>query len=305
MKLVLIGHCSARKSEQAPESLRAANLRAGAVTDLARTWRRRVARSGNRVPARDLYVGPGVRLIGEAAQEARAQWYIVSAGHGLVSAHTKIPPYDLSVGTDRSSVMRKLHAPKRATAYTWWSELTSHPKSKPIKRLIERRNDALVIVALSSRYLRMVAPELVALESAALRRLRIVGPASAAIPTRLRAVMMPYDARLNSQGSGMRGGQATFTQRAALHFLHLIVQDRRRRSVESHATLVQRALRRLRAPKPALRRRVSDGEIRSIIKRYLLKAKQGYRAALRALRDQHGVSCEQSRFRRLWEQVAA
>jgi hypothetical protein len=305
MKLVLVTHCSARKSYAPPKSLRAASLPAGAVADVAHTWRQRVTRIRRRVPARELYVGRGAALIDQAARKWQAPWYVVSAGHGLVHARTKIPSYDLSVGADASSVMAKFRDANRPSFHAWWSELTEPNRPAPLKRLIEQRKDALVILALSARYLQMVAPELVKLEPAARRRLRIVGAASASIPAELQSVVMPYDARLNDPASGAPGSQATFAQRAAVHFLRLIAQDTRRRGVESHAALVQRSLKTLQAPRRARRKQVSDARLRSIIKRYMCKAVQSPSGALRAIREQHRLACEQSRFRRLWEAVAA
>src|SRR5712691_8265501 len=105
MKIVLVTNCSSRKNEAPRKSLRAVALSAGPVERVATIWLQRVERIKHRFPARELYVGVGVGLIKRAAKETGAPWYVVSAGHGLVYAHTRIPSYDLSVGEDPSSVV--------------------------------------------------------------------------------------------------------------------------------------------------------------------------------------------------------
>lgn len=299
MKLVFVTHCSAIKSAPAPKSLTAARLAAGPVEKVAYRWRRQVARIKTRIPAKDLYVGRGTSLIREAAEELGASWYAVSAGHGLVYAHTRIPSYDLSVSAGRSSVISKLRG--RPDAHTWWAELTREDGPTPLKRLVQRRNDALIILALSVRYLKMVTPELRSLNNSALRRIRIVGPAATSVPAELRSCVMPYDARLNEHGSRFAGGHATFSQRAALHFLALVISHKRKSSLESHASAVRRTLRRLSAPKVVRRARVHDSRIKALIKQIASQGVETPNAALALVREQHGIACEQSRFHRLWK----
>jgi hypothetical protein len=180
-------------------------------------------------------------------------------------------------------------------------ELTAQKGPEPLRRLIQRRKDALVIVALSARYLKMITPELEKLDASALARIRIVGARSSTKSKKLDPVVMPYDARLNSKSSGARGGHVTFAQRAALHFVGLLTKDKRRRSLESHIRLVQQALRNLRAPRRAQRKQVSDRAIQALIKRLQRKSIDSPGVALQVVRQKHLVACEQSRFRRIWD----
>ena len=305
MKIILVTHCSSRKTEAPRKSLRAAELVPGPVDRVAAVWLQRVGRVKRRFPARELYTGVGAGLIKRVAQKTGVPWYLVSAGHGLVYAHARIPSYDLSVGSDRSSVVRKLKPRGKVTASTWWMELTAQKDPEPLRRLIERRKDALVIIALSACYLKMIAPELEKLDASSLARVRIVGAKTSIISTKLHPVVMPYDARLNSRNSTARGGQVTFAQRAALHFVGLLASDKRFRSLASHAHLVQHALQRLRAPCRAQRKRVSDRAIQVLIRRLQRKSIDSPGVALQVVRKTHLVACEESRFRRIWDAVAA
>jgi hypothetical protein len=232
-------------------------------------------------------------------------WYVVSAGHGLVHAHARIPSYDLSVGSDDSSVVRKLKPRGKVTPSTWWVELTAQKYPEPLRRLIERRKGALVVIALSARYLKMITPELEKLDASALARIRIIGARSSTVSKKLHSVVMPYDARLNSSSSDARGGHVTFSQRAALHFVGLLAKDKRLRSLASHVRLVQRALRSFRAPRRTQRKRVSDRAIHALIKRLQRKSIDSPGTALQVVRQTHSVACEESRFRRIWDAVAA
>lgn len=305
MKTILVTHCSSRKTETPRKSLRAAELAAGTVDRVAAVWLQRVGRVKRRFPARELYTGVGAGLIKRAAQETGVPWYLVSAGHGLVYAHAKIPSYDLSVGSDRSSVVHKLKPRGKVTASTWWMELTAQKDPEPLRRLIERRKDALVIIALSARYLKMIAPELEKLDVSSLARVRIVGAKNSIISKKLHSVVMPYDARLNSPSSNARGGHVTFSQRAALHFVGLLTKNKRLRSVASHVHLVQHALRSFRAPRRAQRKQVSDRAMQVLIRRLQRRSIDSPGVALKVVRQTHLVACEESRFRRIWDAVAA
>lgn len=305
MKIVLITHCSSRKTEAPRKSLRAAALVAGPVSRVAATWLQRVERIKRRFPARELYVGAGAGLIKRAAQETGVPWYVISAGHGLVYAHARIPSYDLSVGSDRSSVVRKLRPRGKVTASNWWMELTARKKPEPLRHLIQRRKDALFIIALSARYLKMITPELERLEASAFARVRIVGARSSTASKKMDPVVMPYNARLNSKSSNSRGGHVTFAQRAALHFLGLLAKNKRCRTVESHTRLVRQALGNLRAPRRKQRKQVSDRAIQALIKRLQRDSIDSPGVALQVVRQKHLIACEQSRFRRIWGAVAA
>lgn len=304
VKIVLVTHCSSMKTEPPRKSLRAAELAAGTADQVAAVWLQRVGRIKRRFPARELYTGVGAGLVKRAAQEAGVPWYVVSAGHGLVYAHARIPSYDLSVGSDRSSVVRKLKPRGKVTPSTWWMKLTAQKGPEPLRRLIERRQDALIIIALSARYLKMIAPELEKLDASTLARVRIVGARSSIISKKLHPIVMPYDARLNSRSSDARGGHVTFAQRAALHFVGLLAKDKRLRSLASHFRLVQHALRSFRAPRRTQRKQVSDRAIQVLIKRLQRESIDSPGVALQVVRRTHLVACEESRFRRIWNAVA-
>ena len=305
MKVVLVSHCSALKAGGEPAAkLRVNALPRGSVREVANEWRRRVRSARRRVCAQDLYRGAGAGLMRDVRESFGGAWYIVSAGHGLVNCRARIPSYDLSVSRGPSSVLRRLKGPARRSS-DWWKALTSG-NPNPLKRLVERECEALVVIALSARYLSMVKHELALLSDRALRQVRIVGVRPEALTPRLRKAAMPYDRRLNSSRSGASGGEVTFAQRAAVHFLNICKKAKAlARDCVHHARLVTRALSPLRSPRRKRRTKVSDARIMGLIRRVKRTSLRTLHGGLRWLRHEQGIACEQSRFARLWAKAKA
>ncbi len=304
VKVVLVSHCSALKAGGEPVAqLKVSALPRGSVHEIANEWRRRVRSARSTVRAQDLYRGAGADLMRQARKTFGGSWYIVSAGHGLVSSRAQIPSYDLSVSKGPSSVLRRLTGPARRSR-DWWKALTSG-NPNPLKQLVERQREALVVIALSASYVSMVKDELVLLSESALRRVRIVGVRADVLPPKLRSIAMPYDRRLNSGRSGVSGGQVTFAQRAAVHFLTLCKRAKAlARDCAEHARLVTRALSHLRSPRRTQRRKASDRRVLSLIRRFKRSFMRSAHGGLRWLRQEQGIACEQSRFARLWARAA-
>src|SRR3546814_1067715 len=77
-----------------------------------------------------------------------------------------------------------------------------------------------LLVALSEAYIEMLAPELIALPSDDLARVRIFTASPAArMPDALRPLRMPYDNRLDGPDSPCPGTLNDFASRALAHFV--------------------------------------------------------------------------------------
>jgi hypothetical protein len=55
------------------------------------------AKAEQRAPARELYLSPLFRAARAYAERRYAQWFVLSARHGLVDPDTVLEPYDLSL----------------------------------------------------------------------------------------------------------------------------------------------------------------------------------------------------------------
>ena len=286
--------------------VRASSLAKAPIDKLARIWIGRIRDAKKRAMVRDLYKGPSASVARETAARHSASWYVVSAGLGLVHSSQHVPSYDLTVsGYGPSSVLRKVEGKGPKTPDAWWQALNrAEREPSPIKRLIRRRRDALVVIALSTPYLRMVQRELSALSAKDVERVRILTSETDSLPNLLRPSRMPYDGRLNGPDSPEPGPMVSFAHRAASHFLDRVLRPNRTISLSSDARSVRLALKGLKRPTRKRRERATDQEIWRLSKKLRAAGAASASAALRQLRYKLSVACQHSRFVRIWNNTA-
>lgn len=272
----------------------AVSLPFGSQSVVQSAWLEKLRGLPAKVPASTLYAGRGFGLAVQAATNAKAKMYILSAGLGLVGASERVPNYGLTVSDGHAeSVAARVSGEFDATA--WFSALLSSPYSKGWAEAVGR--SGRILVALTRPYAEMVGSNLAESDPAILPRLRIFGASlSAALPTALRPAIAPYDDRLDAILPGTR---ADFSQRALLHFVNFVAAKTEARDREADFAAVEAALGRVAAPDRTRRPRRTDEEILRLISARL-QSEFGIARILRALRDEEGVACEQSRFSRLY-----
>jgi hypothetical protein len=308
LNYVLITNCSATKKLGTSQVLRASALRSGSMGNVVREWNSLVRKGRNWSRARDLYRGSGASAARKAAEESGASWYVVSAGIGLVHSSRRVPVYDLSIspGDGRSYVLDKVNNGAVPAPEEWWQALSGVAGGvpHPIRRLVKRRKDALIVVALSHPYLQMVAPDLTGLSEKDINRVRIITLHRNAVPEELRHAVMPYDSRLNGKKSPFRGPMSSFVQRAARHFLKIASRDACEVPARVHAGRVRKALSHLSKPRQIHRRQVSDATLSRMVRRIQSEGANSSHAGLRRLRDEFHVACGQSRFSSAWKRMS-
>jgi hypothetical protein len=306
MKIAILAACSSRKKVQPDEPTLARSLEIAEIDTVARRWVERVGRAKKATRASDLYAGRGFQEARLASDEHGGSLYVVSAGLGLREADEFVCSYSLTVAPrDADSIQDRVTPGKTVRGQDWWHHLNQHFKTdSPVSTLINSNPDTLFVVSLPRSYLEMIADDLGGLESAARARVRLIGPRSVdeKILPDWNSNVMPYDDRLDGLDSTIPGTRSDFPQRAARHFLRLIGPRRLSASIADHKALVAESLQNLRYPKHVERPRVSDDELRSLIHELWDETGGKVGASLRVLRDKRQISCEQSRFKRLfWE----
>lgn len=299
---VVVTNCTARKrsKQQAVSSAEIRNV--DSVRDLARRWFRLAQGHSSATRAADLYGGRSFRDAAVAAESCGADLFIVSAGFGLVSSTTALPNYALTVSQGAGSISLKLKQ-FNASAIDWWKALCGEiGNPDPVSRLVRQRSTAVVLLALPSTYLQMVAPELGNLSNLELSRLRLFTslPGQGLLEPRVANCVLPYDDRLSGL-QGHAGTRTDFPQRALRHFVEVL--QGHQLSLQAGRTAVVRALSRHKAPSRETRVRTSDSEICAAIKSLSTSGSLSASTLLRRLRDEQGIACEQGRFRSLWQQV--
>ena len=291
---VVITICTLRKRARPPFASTPASLPVDTQDVIQAAWFRKLLMLPPYTSAGMLYAGRGFGLAASAASNANAKLYILSAGLGLVPADRQVPLYGLTVSPGYSeSVSARVTGEFDATK--WFSALLSSPTSDQWDDAIGY-NSGRILIALTRPYAQMVGESLSALEPRALARLRIFGTSLAsALPPALHPALAPYDTRLDALLPGTR---VDFSQRALHHFIGLVT-GKNERERDSDYAAVASALENVTAPDRPNRPRRTDAEILEMISGRL-QSQQGIARILRALRDEEGVACEQSRFSRLY-----
>jgi hypothetical protein len=310
MRVALISSCTNRKKLVPSPELLARNLPSASLAELARDWTRRVNAATRTVRARDLYAGRAFTETVAAAQTARASCYIVSAGLGLIDIEKEVPAYGLTVaGNDPDSILRKV-LEGQTKPRDWWAALNAAlGHNQPLRNLIEHQTDCLVVIALPSSYMELIADDLGDVAGAAISRIRIIGLPSLrrSIPGAAATAFVPYDERLESAHTGAAGTRSDFPQRAARHFIASILSQTNALTESSaqHAVRVSDFLAKFSRPSIPARERYSDDMIKDVIRAIWDESQGRVTNGLRLLRRKRQIACEQSRFKRLFWEVAA
>ena len=263
MPLVLTS-CTNRKRLAPNGKLIAGSLPLGSLTSVAASWRNRLRSANHRVPAEELYCGRAFREAEAAAHQARAGFFVVSAGLGLVPASTLVPSYSLTItpGSPDNVFSRIIALQEPAQ---WWGELArSSPYGISLANAFGRHK-GLIMIALPAAYLDMIAGELLALPRSTHSRFRIftLSPPSS-VPQCLRPYILPYDSRFDGADAPVPGTRSDFAQRSLAHFVSTVLPLLPRGDVQDHAEAVERLLSGLRRQQTPVRLKRSDAEIRTL-----------------------------------------
>jgi hypothetical protein len=308
MKITVVTNCTARKSVTAPGPLRARSLPKGTLKSLAKEWKRRLAAAEDLVPAADLYQGRAFKEATKAARLANTPLYIISGGLGLIKESDSVPAYSVTVTPNSpDAVPRRLEGGSGFRNEDWWQELSAVGiQAQTLARCIRTSPDHLFVLALSAGYLSLVAADLLSLPVPLRERVRIIGPRREIdIPAALRRFHMPYDDRLDGARSPIRGTESDFPQRATLHFVELALSSHTRSTPDAHRHLVKAALENWPRKKITARKRLSESALRRAIAGVLRECDDQWSRALRRLRDNRNIACEQKRFRRICTELIA
>jgi len=294
--------CTNRKRARVPRHLQLGSLRERRPGPRFAAWTRRLAAEEPTIAARDLYSGEHWRIATKlpSVVGGSAQLWVCSAGYGLVSVVTALHPYAATFSPGNpDSVGRNVSELRR-----WWQQLAGwagpvaagQPRS--VADLAGQNPHGSVVAVMSQPYLRACTDDL--LEAAARLtdpdRFAVIGPSESG--TDVEALLVPVTARLRPVVGGSlhalhtRAAAYLLSNRAGAPVSREVLQEAARRVIAS-------------APVDASRRapgvRLSDAAVRAFIRRQVERG--GLPSAtvlLRRLRDQ-GMSCEQSRFKRLYD----
>lgn len=298
MKTVIITNCTNRKRLDGQSPLGLKDERYLSIEAMAQTWADQINEHTATLRASSLYVGRSVTDARHVAAKLDANLMFASTGLGLVDGDQKCPPYNLTVSQDPNSISPRLES-LGARASDWWDAMNAaQSKATPIANVVNHREVGLVLIALPSSYVQLIANDLGGISDAKIGKLRIFTsrPGIEMLPNSLKNSAMPYDERLET--SILPGTRSDFPQRALRHFVEVLgLSDA---PAEAARAMVCTAMDQLSVARTTIRRRASDSEITFMLECAWARHQGSSTRLLRYLRDDALVSCEQSRFRRLW-----
>lgn len=304
-QIIVITSCTSRKKKGGPVLALENADTASSLAELARLWQRQVEAASKSTfqLAADLYGGRSMSEAKRAADFLGSQLHIVSAGHGLLRGMDGIPPYDVTVSPSRGNVLYRCLMRLGGSPTDWWDALVgAFGKHRSLGQLLGEAPQSLVLLAVPSVYLILLAHELASLSDDAVKRLRIFTSSHGAstLPAHLQQTVMPYDERLEGMAA-FAGTRTDFPQRALHHFVAILEGHASPREVAHER--VREAMQALRKPVLPERQRKTDEEIIALMTQNWNRFNGSATALLRFLRDEALVACEQSRFRSLRQHI--
>ena len=303
MEYSIITNCSSRKRNNGVDPLVPSLIGTVGIKDLLNEWLKQIKRSQVRVAPLDLYQGRSIAECRFAARLTAADFYVISAGLGLVSANDQVPNYSLTISEGNGSLQRWLSA-QGATSMDWWNGLSDAMGTPtPISSLVNSQSDnSRILIALPARYMEMISADLALVHQNRLEIVRIFTSNAGIkhVPSRLLETVMPYDERLEGVANH-DGTRSDFPQRALKHFIahlhaqELSMEDARKQVLAAMTKSVKRTIpTRVKAP---------DERIAELIRTHWNSYDGSASKLLRFLRDDANVACEQSRFSGIWRKI--
>ena len=274
---------------------------------MASEWLKRVSNATSRYSHEEVYCGRAYREAANAAKELSAELAVISAGLGVVRAGQRIPSYSLTVAPgSEDTILYKIKS-DRASPDAWWSALKfGLDEGAGVQDVLRSESSALILIALSANYARLIRDELADLSAGETQRIRIFGAGiTGHLPPSLADAVMPYDVRLNGPDSTIPGTMSDFGSRALHHFAKCLrdgvvsavnAGDDRQRLLE--------IMEAWRTPNNQPRERMTDKEVVNFILEHWEDTRGRSGVSLRLLRDS-GHACEQSRFRDLFREASS
>ncbi len=313
MVLNLVVTCSDRKTRPVPRARTLRSVRGRTMDDRVHRWIERLQdASEESVPALDLYAGDHWTVVRslEAVASSRgldARIWVASAGYGLIPLRGGVHSYSATFasGHPDSVATGRNGSDPGGLAQRWWAALTLWRRGgagmpRSLRELAVQEPNGVLLVAASPDYVRAASEDLEA-AAASLRSSERVAVFSAATGSlgALERFRVPSSARLQALLGGARQSlNARLLKRALEEAKHngSLTAPALRAWAKELATMQPPAPRYDHTP-------MSDDEVRTFVASKLEENPSAkYTALLRQLRDS-GRACEQSRFRRLFEEV--
>jgi hypothetical protein len=256
-------------------------------------------------PAHEMYGGRGFKESLLSVQGDVSKLWIISAGMGLICAETRIPFYNLTVVEKSLSSIQQRVNNQEFDISDWWRNLNCRLRQGyGLAELVRGNPGILIVISMSNTYASLVLDDILKLNAEEMTCLRLVGSVNRSmLPKTLHPYVMPYNSQFDGPESPLPGTRSDYSQRTTRHFLENVLRLNSKGTALEHSEQVYDIICKLPISAPYNRIRVDDDEIKRVIYKRWKDSGGSCINMLRLLRDDEKISCEQSRFSRLFQSV--
>tara|TARA_X000000950_G_C13819060_1_gene621094 strand:+ start:437 stop:1249 length:813 start_codon:yes stop_codon:yes gene_type:complete len=254
-------------------------------------WNIQINKDYNLVYCENLYNGNGFKRISKILDNK--EFFVVSAGLGLLSSKNKIPSYEASVKHFKEKI--GLQNGVKFDYASWWKFLCSTKYSLPgIHSLVSDKD--LILISVSSEYLKLIYEDLLQVKS---KLIIFTGFNDQTVLKSLSQFMSPYTENFDGPDGVFRGTNRDFAQRCHADFL---TRYNKFNNIEQTLESIKLDMKKWRSPIKHKNKKTTDEEIVKLIKKYI-PSYNNYRDLLRYFRYDLKIACEERRFKNLFLQI--
>jgi hypothetical protein len=304
--------CTKRKTCAPAPSMCLGRVAKGRPADVAAAWIRRLeAEREGGMPARRLYSGDHWKIAAQLPHAARqaevaADLWVVSAGYGLIPCDAIVASYSATFSQGHPDEIVRRFQPALADAKSaWWKELARWPgpavgSPRRIRDVARQCPRSPILVIASPSYLEAIEADLLeAVESLQHPSLLVIVAAGARKAGPLAPYLVDCDSRFQSS---LGGSRMSLNQRIARHVL--LNSPPWPWSAEGFSQTLRSTCVQQDHPPARNGKRLTDNEVKQYLRKKLSSDPRSRPTGLlRELRSS-GISCEQKRFKALFNQVA-
>lgn len=313
-RAIVIASCAERKRGR-DRAVRLRDVRTRHREERVRRWWRTLQRGprDERLSARHLYQGEHWSIVRDLDRttslttRVRCELWIASAGYGLVSINAPLFPYAATFATrhaDSVAVTRGDGTRAQKQHQAWWRALAarvgpdaSAPRS--VAALAAVHPDAPVLVIGSPSYIMAMEQDLIAARQTLIDPEQLIIVSSAPPSTcGIARNWVVTSARLQP---AVGGSLTSLNARIARKIL--CEYSARELRAERLRTNIAATIAQMPSRKPPTRKAVADVHVASFIRRELATEPTLAPSRLLTRLRASGVSCEQQRFKRIYQQV--
>ena len=283
MKILSITFCSSLKKH--PPKLLLSDF-SGTQSDLEQKWVSAVNDTSPIDLAKNIYRGRWIKsLLNTISSENN--FYIVSAGVGLVCSDTKIPSYDCTIANGKINSLN-VACEKKPNLQSWWRALCKTKYSHGLIYELAQEYD-FILISLTSSYLKLILNDI---EMTKKKIVLFTSPGLDFNYTNKNIFKTPYTNAFDGPLCPTKGLKADFAQRCHYDFIYRL---KKYHNLEVAINSVKDDMKKWPNPPKINNKRLDDDQLTILIKQHINNF-SSIRSLHKFFRHDLKIACEQKRF---------